>query len=46
MKDKKMIVVDLDGTLLNMNSECSKKSKNYLKKLKKASKTKSENKSY
>lgn len=34
MKDKKMIVVDLDGTLLNMNQECSRKTKKYLKKLK------------
>ena len=34
MNDKKMIVVDLDGTLLNINQECSKKTKKYLKKLK------------
>lgn len=34
MKNRKMIVVDLDGTLLNINSECSKKTKKYLKKLK------------
>lgn len=34
MKNKKMIVVDLDGTLLNINSGCSKKTKEYLKKLK------------
>ena len=34
MKDKKMIVVDLDGTLLNINKECSNKTKKYLKKLK------------
>lgn len=34
MKNKKMIVVDLDGTLLNMNRECSKKTKKYLNKLK------------
>ena len=34
MKNKKMIVVDLDGTLLNINSGCSKKSKKYLSKLK------------
>jgi len=33
--DKKMIVVDLDGTLLNINSGCSKKTKKYLEKLKK-----------
>ena len=29
-----MIVVDLDGTLLNINQECSRKTKKYLKKLK------------
>lgn len=29
-----MIVVDLDGTLLNINSGCSKKTRKYLKKLK------------
>lgn len=34
MKNKKMIVVDLDGTLLNINGVCSKKTKKYLKKLK------------
>ena len=34
MKDKKMIVVDLDGTLLNINQECSSRTKKYLKKLK------------
>lgn len=34
MKNKKMIVVDLDGTLLNINSGCSKNTKDYLKKLK------------
>lgn len=34
MIKKKMIVVDLDGTLLNINSSCSKKSKEYLLKLK------------
>lgn len=32
--DRKMIVVDLDGTLLNINGGCSKKSKKYLEKLK------------
>ena len=32
--DIKMIVVDLDGTLLNINKGCSNKSKEYLKKLK------------
>lgn len=32
--NKKMIVVDLDGTLLNINGSCSKKTKKYLKKLK------------
>ena len=32
--DKKMIVVDLDGTLLNINQECSYKTKKYLKRLK------------
>lgn len=31
---KKMIVVDLDGTLLNINGNCSEKTKKYLKKLK------------
>lgn len=35
MKDKKMIVTDLDGTLLNINGVCSPKSKKYLSKLKK-----------
>lgn len=34
MKNKKMIVVDLDGTLLNINQECTKRTKKYLKKLK------------
>lgn len=34
MKDRKMIVVDLDGTLLNINKECSNKTKKYLKRLK------------
>lgn len=34
MKNKKMIVVDLDGTLLHINQECSKKTRKYLKKLK------------
>jgi len=34
MKNKKMIVVDLDGTLLNINSGCSRKAKKYLKRLK------------
>lgn len=34
MKNKKMIVVDLDGTLLNINSKCSNATKKYLKKLK------------
>lgn len=34
MKNKKMIVVDLDGTLLHINQECSYKTKKYLKKLK------------
>lgn len=34
MKNRKMIVVDLDGTLLNINGGCSKKTKRYLKKLK------------
>ena len=29
-----MIVVDLDGTLLNIKQECSRESKEYLKKLK------------
>ena len=33
MIDKKMIVVDLDGTLLNANGSCSSKTKKYLKKL-------------
>ena len=32
MNGKKMIVVDLDGTLLNINKGCSDKSKKYLKK--------------
>ena len=32
--DKKMIVMDLDGTLLNDNSEVSENTKNYLNKLK------------
>lgn len=35
MKNKKMIVIDLDGTLLNINQGCSKNSKKYLKRLKK-----------
>lgn len=34
MKDKKMIVVDLDGTLLTMNKECTKRTQKYLKRLK------------
>lgn len=34
MKNKKMIVVDLDGTLLTMNKECTEKTKKYLKRLK------------
>ena len=34
MKNKKMIVMDLDGTLLNINHECSRKTRKYLKKLK------------
>ena len=34
MKNRKMIVVDLDGTLLNINQKCSEKAKKYLKKLK------------
>ena len=34
MKNKKMIVVDLDGTLLHINQECSVKTKKYLKRLK------------
>ena len=34
MNDKKMIVVDLDGTLLNINQGCSDKTKKYLKRLK------------
>lgn len=34
MKNKKMIVVDLDGTLLKINQECSRKTRKYLKKLK------------
>lgn len=34
MNDKKMIVVDLDGTLLNINQGCSIKTKRYLKRLK------------
>lgn len=34
MKNKKMIVVDLDGTLLNIKGKCSKKTKSYLRKLK------------
>ena len=34
MNNRKMIVVDLDGTLLNINGGCSKKSKKYLSKLK------------
>lgn len=34
MKNRKMIVVDLDGTLLNINKECSNKTKRYLKRLK------------
>ena len=32
--DKKMIVVDLDGTLLNINGGCSRNTKRYLKRLK------------
>ena len=32
--DKKMIVVDLDGTLLNINSGLSINTKRYLKRLK------------
>ena len=32
--NRKMIVVDLDGTLLNINGGCSRKSKKYLEKLK------------
>ena len=34
MNSKKMIVVDLDGTLLNIKSICSDKTKKYLKRLK------------
>lgn len=34
MKNKKMIVVDLDGTLLHINQECSYRTKKYLKRLK------------
>lgn len=34
MMDKKMIVVDLDGTLLNINQECSIRTRRYLKRLK------------
>lgn len=34
MDSKKMIVVDLDGTLLNINKGCSNRTKKYLKKLK------------
>ena len=34
MNKKKMIVVDLDGTLLNINGGCSKNSKEYLLRLK------------
>ena len=34
MNKRKMIVVDLDGTLLNINGGCSKKSREYLLKLK------------
>lgn len=34
MKNKKMIVVDLDGTLLDINKGCSIKTKKYLKRLK------------
>lgn len=34
MKNKKMIVMDLDGTLLHINQGCSKKTRKYLKKLK------------
>jgi len=34
MNNKKMIVVDLDGTLLNINSGCSKRTKKYLRRLK------------
>jgi len=32
--DRKMIVVDLDGTLLNIRQECSNRTKKYLRKLK------------
>lgn len=35
MSSRKMIVVDLDGTLLNINQGCSKKTIKYLSKLKK-----------
>lgn len=35
MNNKKMIVVDLDGTLLHINQECSYRTKKYLKRLKK-----------
>lgn len=34
MNSRKMIVVDLDGTLLHINQECSYKTKKYLKRLK------------
>jgi len=34
MNNRKMIVVDLDGTLLNINGGCSRKSKKFLSKLK------------
>lgn len=34
MNSKKMIVVDLDGTLLNINQGCSNRTKKYLKRLK------------
>lgn len=34
MKARKMIVVDLDGTLLHINQECSNQTKRYLKRLK------------
>lgn len=36
MKERKMIVVDLDGTLLNINSRCTRNTKKYLSKLKDA----------
>ena len=34
MRDRRMVVVDLDGTLLNIKQVCSPKTKKYLKKLK------------